>query len=344
MRTKPNYKPFASPFIPVLFDPAIREGTADATEIRCFSFERKPAFIVKTEDPLPKEEDLVRSTVGEMIQVDPSTITALGIFPNWYARRRNRNAPWIFFSDSPHWQIPEQGYELVFEKDPSFAHQYCGPHDIPGAHCSNCGRKLHRILTLDKSDSRINLEGFPAPLIHLLYCWECGFPDPKLVDKPQGKLIYQIRDDQRVYPIHVQSIKPPLLETGPFPEYFPGRPVSLSPVTETMQEMANRILQEIVGFFDTGLKQRSNLFVHPKNQVGGGLCFQGLKPAEICPYCYRGLLFLATLNCEHPDGTPMSQCRSQQLVFMVCEEDGVIVAFEDCDPGVPQNPNNYWTP
>src|SRR2546421_682779 len=83
-----------------------------------------------------------------------------------------------FFVDYGRAEEAAKPYYVDFARDVALSaehgHRFCGPHDIEGAWCPNCDKRLHRFLTLDTADMRLGLQNSPIRMIHLLFCWKCN--------------------------------------------------------------------------------------------------------------------------------------------------------------------------
>ena len=127
-------------------------------------------------------------------------------------------------ADHERWQTrPEWGYRLNFSPaENEIIHQFCGANTINGGTCPNCQKPLMLLLSLDASDSRLDLNASIHPFVHLLYCWTCSIPF--------GDFSYKLRADGGVELLQI----PPKYEyefgpSGPY-EGFTGPILGASPV------------------------------------------------------------------------------------------------------------------
>lgn len=222
---------------------------------------------------------------------------------------------------------PEWGYKLNFSPSASgHQHDFCGPHDIRGAICSNCNKPLLRLLSLSASDPVLNFDPTSYPVVHLLYCWTCSIP--------YGEFSYQIDRDGGVKLVEIPP-RQPESEFGPegpydgFTGLFPAHRVALEPLTDTEQE-ALETRQAEDGYDNSDL-----YFGH---QVGGyPMIYNPWK--AFCRKCSKEMPLLASI-CDDAAGNgnfsdepekTFTGNNGVQMVFSFCRDCALVTAYHSCD-------------
>jgi|HubBroStandDraft_4_1064222.scaffolds.fasta_scaffold01806_3 hypothetical protein len=224
---------------------------------------------------------------------------------------------------------PEVGNWLNFSANPTDTlHDFCGPHDIAGAHCPNCNKPLMRLLSLDAKDERLRFDPVRQPVVHLLYCWTCSIPF--------GEFTYKVTSDGSVELLQVPPRKPEMEfgQEGPYEGYtgvFPHRQVSLQPLTADEEK---QLRARVVDDFDDG---DEDLFT-PRHQVGGYPFIYNPSKTS-CPLCSSEMPLLAAI-CDSSIGNDAFGIEPEnsftgnggvQMLFQFCRDCSVVSAYQSCD-------------
>jgi hypothetical protein len=224
---------------------------------------------------------------------------------------------------------PEWGYRLNFSPDPaSVVHEFCGENRIPGATCPHCEKPLLRLLSLNSTDTALNVDFNQIPEIPLLYCWTCGIP--------YGEFCYRVNSDRGVTLIKV----PPRSEDefgadGPYEGYtgnFPARKVSLQPIGADEQEKHKT-------FWSTRDADSSDWDVDIAGHQIGGFPFICNPIRSRCPSCDRDMPLLACICNDATGNDPFGvqdidsfvDNGGVQMVFHLCRPCAMIAAYHSND-------------
>ena len=224
---------------------------------------------------------------------------------------------------------PAQGYWLDFaEGGGGPTHEFGGAHQVPGSECPTCHKPLLRLLTLDSTDKRLNLSTFVAPRVHLLYCWTCSIP--------YGDFCYELLQDGGVNILSCKVGDPGAFgPDGPYDGYpgvFPGRLVTLKPLTEEEQRAIHEKQHE-----DIDVPDEFSYVEDPRHQIGGDPLILNPQFPLACPKCDSEMPFLATI-CDNaggngfPDGyVSFTGNLGVQMVFHLCRNCAVVCAYHSVD-------------
>ena len=223
--------------------------------------------------------------------------------------------------------ISPQGYWMTFadhrDQDQRLGHVALGPHSIPGAHCENCDRPLHRLLSLDVRDPRLGLASMPFTRLHLLSCPTCE-------ERPRP-FFYGIREDDSVAVFkHGWGGRSEQFPYPDYPDHFPARALSFAEVTPPEQEILRQINQRGPNFDQFTDLYEDELGVI-RHQYGGEPFLIQLTENPACPLCGKAMPIVAALGDEiAPEPGFHANCGVQMLWFL-CPRCAVVAAVEECD-------------
>jgi hypothetical protein len=228
-------------------------------------------------------------------------------------------------------RIPRRGYYVHYGKGVDtgkYKHYFCGRNDIAEAICPNCDKPLLKLLSLDTSDPRLELQDSPFAMLPLLYCWTCNIS--------QGPpFCYQVQDDGLVRLISYGKGKAgdtfPYVPYNDYPVYFPGSPAGFSPVPSETDEAME---WHYVGDESDELEAKYGRIVEKvygesaRHQVGGVPFLVQGPTEEVCELCGRALPFFATIADDNLDARGFAS-GGVQTIFHYCRE--CHVAHVNCD-------------
>jgi hypothetical protein len=222
---------------------------------------------------------------------------------------------------------PEWGYALDFSpRSGEATHEFCGENKIGGAVCPYCNKPLLRLLSLNATDSVLEIDKEKTPAVHLLYCWTCSIP--------YGEFSYVVNRDGTVTFVNVPPVyKDALGPDGPYDDYtgiFAGHQVALRPIPERVQQ----ILLEWHSS-DSGHSNGADDYL--THQIGG-YPFINNPSKGFCPVCQREMPLLAAI-CDNAAGNNYNKNTNEtftgncgvQMVFLFCRECSLVTAYHSVD-------------
>ena len=206
-----------------------------------------------------------------------------------------------------------------------YRHQFCGPHELPGAQCPNCERPMLRFLALDTRDPRLNLGDPCFASLPLLYCWQCPVA--------QGPLSYRILDDGDVSLLQYNHGAP---ETDfPYDDYpvaFPGAPARLIQLNDMGQHMLRQYNDDDIDAWYPFLQKYPRLMTCRHQYGGEPYLIQRDTDYQInCPTCSGRMPFLASIGDDCLDPRGFTENESTQVIYHYCGHCQDVSAFQQCD-------------
>jgi len=225
--------------------------------------------------------------------------------------------------------VPSQGYLL--ESSPKainnakYIHYFCGLNKDKQAICPNCKSPLYRILSLDTSDPRLQLENAPFKYLTLLWCWKCILSYSKIfsyvIAKDGNISIWQYNKHKDI------SADFPYKD---YPLFFPEVQIELIPVSEQLQELIEKVNDNEVS--QSKARTENGQIIKPNNQIGGEpYLLHPIMKYLRCKLCNKRMPLFASIGDENTNSKGFADYEYQQTLFFYCRNCYVVSAFNQCD-------------
>lgn len=222
--------------------------------------------------------------------------------------------------------ILEKGYFIRYSANPGSidnpANYFCGEHNVSGADCPNCNKKLLRLFSFDAHEFPVDRLSFPFSTVGLFFCWTCNIS--------QGDFYYKYLDDDEIKILQYE--KDGVVTDFPYelyPEYFPESHIEFVEIDENVQQAVSKLnlgVEDEINFD----KQMRDLIV-PKHQFGGEPYL--IQPDEIkkCPECLDEMSFLVAVGDDCLDDRGFTGNDFVQTIFKYCPKCFAFCAYQRCD-------------
>ncbi|MCP3933362.1 MAG: hypothetical protein GY705_30200 [Bacteroidetes bacterium] len=229
-----------------------------------------------------------------------------------------------------------KGFALDFSNVDEFVHYYGGEHSIEDAECPNCNKPLILHLTLDTSDTRLNISNKIFSKMPLVYCMRCSLSwydfqyqilsneKVRLIQYYEGETVQDDWDEE----IGVES--------------FPKIKFGLKPVPKDVESLYDKLNSgaELTEDEESEIAKFTDKYAIPEvggypivdisNQIGGRafLCQQLDDP--VCPGCEKDMYFIASLTNDKRNSLKIT-FNGVQIVYFYCPDCYLVHVQHSCD-------------
>jgi hypothetical protein len=201
--------------------------------------------------------------------------------------------------------------------------KFCGEHNIEGAECPNCKKRLLRFFSVYTDSIDPEIKDFAYGIIHLLYCWTCSIS--------QEKFFYRVLDTKKIELLdYKKGTKQSDFPYPDYPEYFPIGEIIISKISQHDQKIIIDVNSKQVDEFD--LDEDDEGLCVPRHQIGGvPYLVQGEFVDFSCPLCGLQMPFLASVADDCLDSKGFVGNSYVQVLYHYCKDCNVVGAIQQCD-------------